>query len=222
METVLLLKITRRVEQVIYYIGVIGSIAFAISGALTAMAKKLDPFGVFIIAFATAVGGGTVRDVLIGKPVFWLVDPIYIYFIMAGTLLAILFRTKLNYLRTTLLFFDTIGLALYTIIGVQIGLAADLDNLSCIALGTLTGAFGGVVRDILINDVPVIFRKEIYATVSILGGSIYLLLLYLTNLPNLYKQLIPSLLIIGIRFLVIYYKISLPSIYRNKKTDISS
>lgn len=222
METVLLLKITRRVEQVIYYIGVIGSIAFAISGALTAMAKKLDPFGVFIIAFATAVGGGTVRDVLIGKPVFWLVDPIYIYFIMAGTLLAILFRTKLNYLRTTLLFFDTIGLALYTIIGVQIGLAADLDNLSCIALGTLTGAFGGVVRDILINDVPVIFRKEIYATVSILGGSIYLLLLYLTNLPNLYKQLIPSILIIGIRFLVIYYKISLPSIYRNKKTDISS
>lgn len=204
-------------DQILYYIGVFGTIAFAISGALHAMNKKLDPFGVFIIAFATAVGGGTVRDVLIGKPVFWLVDPIYIYIIMAGTIISILFRSRLNYLRKTLLFFDTFGLALYTIIGVQIGLAANLDNVSCIALGTLTGSFGGVVRDILINDVPVIFKKEIYATVSILGGTVYLLL-NTTNLNIIYLQLIPIFLIIAIRFLVIYYKITLPTIYRKEKS----
>lgn len=206
-----------RMDQVIYYIGVIGSVAFAISGALNAMNKRLDPFGVFIIAFATAVGGGTVRDVLIGKSVFWLVDPIYMYFIIAGTVVAIIFRGKLNYLRKTLLLFDTIGLALYTIIGVQIGLAANLDNVSCIALGTLTGSFGGVVRDILVNEVPVIFKKEIYATVSILGGSVYLLLA-LTNINHILLQLIPIALIIGIRFLVIYYKISLPTIYGKDET----
>jgi uncharacterized membrane protein YeiH len=202
-------------DQIINYIGVIGVVAFAISGALSAMHKKFDPFGVFIIAFATAVGGGTMRDVLIGKPVFWLVEPVYIYVIIAGTILAIVFRTKLNYLRKTLLLFDTIGLGLYTIIGVEIGLEADLKYVSCIALGTLTGAFGGVVRDILINEVPVIFQREIYATVSIVGGSVYIMLSTF-NLPPVYLQILPALLIMAIRFLVIYYKIALPTIYRKK------
>ncbi|MBT3243837.1 MAG: trimeric intracellular cation channel family protein [Bacteroidetes bacterium] len=201
-------------EEIVYYIAVFGTIAFAISGALHAMNQRFDPFGVFIIGFATAVGGGTVRDVLLGQPVFWLVDPIYIYVIIAGSILAIVFRTRLNHLRKTLLFFDTIGLGLYTIIGVQIGLNAELDYVSCVALGTLTGSFGGVLRDILINQIPVIFKKEIYATVSILGGSIYILLQSL-NVPNIYQQLIPSILIIVVRFLIIYFKVSLPTIYRN-------
>ena len=201
-------------EEIVYYIAVFGTIAFAISGALHAMNQRFDPFGVFIIGFATAVGGGTVRDVLLGQPVFWLVDPIYIYVIIAGSILAIVFRTRLNHLRKTLLFFDTIGLGLYTIIGVQIGLNAELDYVSCVALDTLTGSFGGVLRDILINQIPVIFKKEIYATVSILGGSIYILLQSL-NVPNIYQQLIPSILIIVVRFLIIYFKVSLPTIYRN-------
>ena len=201
-------------EEIVYYIAVFGTIAFAISGALHAMNQRFDPFGVFIIGFATAVGGGTVRDVLLGQPVFWLVDPIYIYVIIAGSILAIVFRTRLNHLRKTLLFFDTIGLGLYTIIGVQIGLNAELDYVSCVALGTLTGSFGGVLRDILINQIPVIFKKEIYAKVSILGGSIYILLQSL-NVPNIYQQLIPSILIIVVRFLIIYFKVSLPTIYRN-------
>ncbi len=204
-------------EQLIYYLAVIGTVAFAISGALTAMQKRLDPFGVFIIAFATAVGGGTVRDVLIGRPVFWLVDPTYMYVIIAGTIIAILFRSKLNYLRRTLLLFDTIGLGLYTVIGVEVGLEAGLQHVSCIALGTLTGAFGGVVRDILVNEVPVIFKKEIYATVSIIGGSIYILLTLL-QLPPVILQIVPAILIIGIRFLIIYYKIALPTIYRGRNT----
>lgn len=200
-------------EQIIYYIAVIGTIAFAISGSLNGMSKKFDPFGVFIIAFATAVGGGTVRDVLLGNSVFWLIDPIYIYIIIAGTIIAIVFRSKLNYLRKTLLFFDTISLGLYTVIGVQIGLEAELDNVSCVALGTLTGSFGGVLRDILTNKVPVIFKKEIYATVSIVGGSIYILMVHL-NVPDIPLQIIPSVLIIIARFIIIRYKITLPSIYK--------
>lgn len=202
-------------DQIVYYIGVVGTVAFAISGALTAMQKRFDPFGVFIIAFATAVGGGTVRDVLIGKPVFWLIDPIYIYFIIAGSILAIIFRTKLNYLRKTLLFFDTIGLGLFTVIGVEIGLGVGLDNVSCVALGTLTGSFGGVVRDILVNEIPVIFKREIYATVSIIGGSIYIGLSYL-NIPDIALQIIPSTLIILLRFLIIRYQIALPNIYKSE------
>ncbi len=201
-------------DEIIYWVAVIGTVAFAISGALTAMQKRLDPFGLFIIAFATAVGGGTIRDVLIGKPVFWLVDPIYIYVIIAGTIIAIVFKSRLNYLRKTLLLFDTVGLGLYTVIGVEIGIGADLQYVSCVALGTLTGAFGGVLRDILVNEVPVIFKKEIYATVSILGGSIYVLL-SLLELPPVYQQFIPAALIIGIRLLVIKFKVSLPNIYKD-------
>lgn len=201
-------------DQVIYYIGVTGTVAFAISGALNAMQKRFDPFGVFIIAFATAVGGGTVRDVLLGRPVFWLVDPAYIYVIIAGTIISIVFQHKLNYLRKTLLFFDTIGLGLYTIIGVEIGLSAGLDNVSCVALGTLTGSFGGVMRDILINEIPVIFKREIYATVAIIGASVYIGLKHL-NTPDLILQIAPSLLIIALRFLIIHYRIALPTIYKS-------
>jgi uncharacterized membrane protein YeiH len=199
-------------EQIINYIAVIGTVAFAISGALHAMNQKFDPFGVFIIGFATAVGGGTVRDVLLSQPVFWLVNPVYIYIIIGGTIIAILFRTRLNYLRKTLLMFDTVGLGIYTIIGLRIGLEAHLSYVSCIALGTLTGSFGGVLRDILTNEVPVLFKKEIYATVCIIGGSIYILMQSI-GVPNIYLQIIPSALIIGIRFLIIYYKVSLPTIY---------
>ncbi len=162
------------VQNIINLIAVAGVVSFAISGALTAMDKKFDVFGVFIIAFATSVGGGTFRDVMIKeRDVFWLVDPVYTYVIIAGTILALLFRKRLCHLRKTLSLFDTIGLALYTIIGVQIGIQYNLPSVSVIAIGTITGSFGGVVRDILVNEVPLIFKKEIYATISILGGSVY-------------------------------------------------
>ena len=200
-------------EQLYLVVSIAGSFAFAISGALTAMDKKFDPFGVFIIAFATAVGGGTIRDILVSaNSVFWLTQPQFIYYILAGTVFAIIFRNKLAYLRTTLLLFDTLGLALYTIVGVEVGLRYNLSGVSCVALGTITGAFGGVLRDILVNDEPVIFKKEVYATISILGGSIYLLL-HALNINYLYMQIIPIALIITLRLLVIYYRISLPSFY---------
>jgi uncharacterized membrane protein YeiH len=202
------------VEIIIDIITVVGVFAFAISGALTAMEKKLDVFGVFIIAFATSVGGGSLRDVIIAnRTAFWLVEPIYTYVIIGGTIFSILFRTKLGYLRSTLSLFDTIGLGLYTVIGVKIGIENDLSGISCIALGTITGAFGGVIRDILVNDVPLIFKKEVYATVSILGGSYFYAMNHL-GYSGIWIELSASAIIILLRSFVVRYFIALPSIYK--------
>lgn len=179
------------------------------------MDNKFDPFGVFIIAFVTAVGGGTIRDILIeGREVFWFSRPDYLYYIIAGTFLAIVFRKKANKAKRTLMVFDTLGLGLFTVTGVQIGLTFELGVINCLILGTITGTFGGVIRDILVNEVPVIFRKEVYATICIAGGGIYLLL-YEFGVTGIYLQLIPIIFIITVRFLVIYFKISLPTIYKD-------
>ena len=156
---------------------ILGTIAFTISGALTAMNKKLDPFGVFIIAFVTAVGGGTLRDVMIGHtPVAWMLHIEYVYFILVGFTFAVLFRKKFDRLRISLFLFDTIGLSVFTLIGLQKGIESGLHPIICIALGTVTTCFGGVIRDILCNEIPIIFRREIYATICIAGGILFFLL----------------------------------------------
>lgn len=189
----------------------LGTVAFAISGALAAINRKLDLFGIFIISFVTAVGGGTVRDMLIGTtPVNWMENTIYIYLIGVVTLLTILFRNKIYYLKTSLFLFDTIGLGIFTITGVEAGIQKGLDPIICVALGVMTGTFGGVIRDILCNEIPVIFRKEIYATASITGGLAFVFLLHL-GLNTSLIYIITSLIIIVIRLVVVKYKISLPT-----------
>jgi|TARA_B110000459_G_C16572955_1_gene477320 uncharacterized membrane protein YeiH len=199
-------------DSVIIYISLLGSLTFAISGTLKAINKKFDPFGVLIIGFVTAVGGGTIRDILItDKTVFWLNESIHLYFILGGVILAIIFRNKLNKFNKSLLFFDAVGLGLFTITGVQIGIENDLHLINCIILGTITGSFGGVVRDVLVNETPVIFKKEIYATISIFGGGLYLLLVNL-EIQNPYLQIIPIAFIIIARLTVLKFKISLPQI----------
>jgi len=204
------------VQSILNFIAVAGVISFAISGALTAMDRKFDIFGVFIIAFATSVGGGTFRDIMIpDRDVFWLVDPIYAYVIMAGTILTLIFRKRLCHLKKTLSLFDTIGLALYTIIGVQIGMQYNLPPVSIIAIGTITGSFGGVVRDILVNEVPLIFKKEIYATISILGGSVYYGLQML-GLEAAWTELVSIAIIIILRLVVVKFELSFPNIYSEK------
>jgi uncharacterized membrane protein YeiH len=193
-------------------IQIIGTLAFAISGALTAMQKRLDLFGVFIIAFVTALGGGTLRDVLIGKtPVGWMLDIVYVAMVILGFVLAIVFKKKLNYLRDSLFLFDTIGLGVFTLVGIQKGLDVHLHPIICIAIGTMTACFGGVIRDILCNEIPVIFRKEIYATICILGGSLYFILCE-TKLSVEIINLISVISIISFRLLVVRYKWSLPTL----------
>ncbi|MGH2666362.1 trimeric intracellular cation channel family protein [Flavobacterium sp.] len=189
-----------------YLLDIIGTMAFAMSGALTAMNKKMDPFGVFIIAFVTSVGGGTLRDVMIGRtPVGWMRDLNYVYAILIGFFLALVFRKKLDRFRTSLFLFDTIGLGVFTLIGLQKGIDIHLNPVICIALGTMTACFGGVIRDILCNDIPVIFRKEIYATICIIGGIVFFSLKEL-NLENDILYLITSLVIIVIRLMAVKFR----------------
>jgi len=203
-------------ETIIEHINVMGSFVFAISGALIAMRKKLDLFGVLIVAFVTAVGGGTVRDMLLSKrDVFWLFDTTIIYVILTGAFIAMLFKDKLRFFDKPLFFYDAVGLGLFTITGVQIGIDASLAPMICILLGTITGVFGGVIRDIIVNEIPVIFKKEIYATISIAGGAVYLILVRF-EIQNPYLQIIPILGIIIARIIAVKYNISLPTIYKKE------
>lgn len=197
-----------------YLLDIFGTMAFAMSGALTAMSKKMDPFGVLVIAFVTSVGGGTLRDVLIGRtPVGWMRDLNYVYLIMTGFVIALIFRKKLDKLRVSLFLFDTIGLGVFTLIGLEKGIATGLHPVICIALGTITACFGGVLRDILCNDIPVIFRKEIYATICIIGGCFFFLLKQ-WNVQQDVLYLTTSGIIITIRLLAVNYKWSMPVIER--------
>ena len=198
---------------VFYVLDILGTIAFAISGALMAMNKKMDPFGVFIIAFVTAVGGGTLRDVLIGRqPVIWMNDITYIFLIGIAVIIAILFRKKLRYLQKSLFLFDTIGLGIFTITGTEIGINANFHPIISIALGTMTACFGGVIRDILCNQVPILFRKEIYATACIFGSIAFIILHNLTIDQNI-VYVSTSLIVISIRLVAVKHHLSLPTFY---------
>ncbi|PTM06647.1 MAG: hypothetical protein DA407_11520 [Bacteroidetes bacterium] len=197
-----------------YTIDILGTIAFAISGVLVAMNKKMDPFGILIIAFVTAVGGGTLRDILIGQtPVGWMKDMSFTYAILGSAVFAVILRNKINYLRTSLFLFDTIGIGLYTLIGIEKGLSAGLHPIICIALGTMSACFGGVIRDILCNEIPVIFRKEIYATACILGGLTYFLIRKLP-IESDFVFMISGAVVILVRLLAVKFKIALPNIYK--------
>lgn len=194
---------------------ILGTIAFAISGVLTALHKRLDPFGVFIIAFVTAVGGGTLRDILIGNtPVGWMLNMKYLYSIAGAVAFALLFRKRLSYLRTSLFLFDTIGLGVFVLVGIEKGLHIGLHPIICIALGTMTACFGGVIRDILSNEIPVIFRKEIYATACIVGGMVFFGLQFLSMNQQIH-YIATAVTIVVIRLLAVTYKLELPSFYKD-------
>lgn len=200
-------KICKMIETLDF----IGVFVFAISGVLTAINKKLDLLGVFIIAFVTALGGGTLRDVLIGKsPVGWMEDLNYVYIIFLGTGVALLFRNYLNKLRISLFLFDTIGLGVFTLIGLQKGLDYGLDPIICIAIGTMTASFGGLIRDILCNEIPLLLNGgTIYATICILGGVLFFTLKFF-GLQDSINELTTSLFIIVFRLIAVRFNLSLP------------
>lgn len=199
---------------IFYLLDLMGTSAFAISGALFAINKKMDPVGVFIIAFATAVGGGTLRDVMIGHfPVVWMGDLYYVYTISISVLVAIIFKNKIKYLSKSLFLFDTIGLGIFTIIGTEIGLQNDFNPIICIFLGTISASFGGVIRDILANEIPLIFHKEIYATACVIG-SITFLILNQFPLNHDLIYIITTLMVIAVRLVAVKFKLQLPTIYK--------
>jgi len=196
----------------IYYFDLIGTFVFAISGVLTASEKKFDVFGASVIAFVTAIGGGTLRDILIGdSPVGWIKDLNYLYIIIIAIVISLLFKKRVIQLRNTLFLFDTVGIGVFTIIGVQKSLNFDISPVIAVMMGTISAVFGGVIRDILTNETPLIFRKEIYATPCILGGVLYLMLLHF-NVSTQLVSFITALLIIGVRLLAVKKNWALPRI----------
>lgn len=196
--------------NLLYILDLLGTFVFAISGFLTASGKRFDLFGASVIAFVTAVGGGTIRDVLIGiQPVAWMLDLNYLYIILAAIILSSLFKKHIIKFKRTLFLFDTIGIGIFTIIGMQKTLGVDLHPIIAILMGTTSAVFGGVLRDILSGEIPLIFRKEIYATACILGASIFLLADYFIGQANI-VILLTVAVIIALRLLAIKYKWALP------------
>lgn len=152
----------------------LGTLSFAISGFITASKKQLDLFGAFVIAFVTGLGGGTLRDLLLNTKVGWLSEPTNVYIVIAAVILAYLFKQQFVRLRKTMFLFDTIGISLFTISGLQVAQQYELNNLYLVLFGVITATFGGAIRDILCDEIPLIFRREIYATACILGAVSYL------------------------------------------------
>jgi uncharacterized membrane protein YeiH len=197
----------------LFIIDILGTFSFAVSGAFLAMQKKLDPFGVLVLSFVTAIGGGTLRDMMIGNlPVGWLRNETAAIVIFSSAIATMFFGRFLKQFTTTLFLFDALGLGLFTIIGIEFGIGKHFSVGVCIALGTITACFGGVIRDVLLNDVPLLFRKEIYAMACIAGGLIYFLLKKINMDQNVVKILC-ILLIFAIRVVAVRYKLSLPRFY---------
>lgn len=191
-------------------IEILGTISFAISGSFAAMQKRLDPFGVLIIAFITSIGGGTVRDLLLGDtPVAWMRDVDYCLLILLTSVATIFFKGQIKKFKITLFLFDSLGLGLFTMLGLQKGIVFGLSPGMCVALGTITGCFGGIIRDTLLNAIPLIFRKEIYATACILGGILYFVLLQMQMKADLAKVAVIAFIFV-LRIVVVKYKLALP------------
>ena len=153
--------------EFIYVLDIIGTFAFAVSGALVASDKKFDLFGVVIIAFVTAVGGGMLRDLLIdAHPINWIGDLNYMYTIFLAVIFTFLFKSKIAHLSKTMFLFDTVGLSVFTLLGLEKGLSFNLNPIIALIMGMISAVFGGVLRDVLTNKIPLIFEKEIYAFVA--------------------------------------------------------
>jgi len=200
-------------------IDILGTFSFACSGAFAAMNKRFDPVGVIIIAFVTAIGGGTLRDVLIGQfPVSWLTNGTTITVILIAAFVTLFGGRYLRKLPKTLFVFDALGLGLFTIYGIEIGMQSGFNMGLCITLGTISACFGGVIRDVLLNTIPLIFRKEIYAMTCVAGGLVYFALLQ-TNMDLEWIQFLCILLIVGIRLIVVKKRLQIPIFYAKNQNQ---
>lgn len=187
----------------------IGTFAFAISGIRLASAKRFDWFGAYVVGLVTAIGGGTLRDVLLDVPPAWMQDPFYVICTAFAMLFVILFSKHLIHLNNTFFIFDTIGLALFTVVGVERSIAAEYPFWVAIIMGSMTGAAGGVIRDVFINEIPLIFRKEIYAMACVVGGIAYWICA-LAGVESYISQIVSGSTVFLTRVLAVKYHITLP------------
>lgn len=189
----------------------IGTFAFAISGVRLAARKNFDIFGAYVVGFVTAVGGGTIRDLMLSLTPFWMLQPSYIIVTAIALLTVIIFKKWIVRLEYTFFFFDALGLGLFTVVGVDKTLAAGFPMWVAMIMGCITGAAGGMLRDIFINEIPLIFRKDIYAMACIGGGLIYWLCRRL-GAPMIIVQSVAAFSVVLIRVLCVHFKINLPSL----------
>lgn len=196
-------------EPLLNVIEFLGTFAFAISGIRHAAAKHFDWFGGFVCGIAVAIGGGTLRDMMLGVTPFWMTSSIYLICTLIAQMFVIIFAHSLKRLDNTWFFFDTLGLALFTVAGLQKTLDCGHPFWVAIIMGTITGSAGGVIRDVLLNNVPVIFKKEIYAMASIVGGAAYWGLVE-CGCDMTVSVIIAFVLIVLIRIFAVKYHISLP------------
>lgn len=196
----------------IYWLDMAGVIVFALTGVIIACRSRMDPFGMLVLAAVTGIGGGTLRDLVLGvRPVFWVEDPTYLWVILATVALSILgFRYIHRLARTFLPVTDAFGLALFTVLGAHKALTLEAPGVVAVLMGMMTGVAGGMIRDVLARRVPMVLRQEIYATAAILGGSAYVLLSGLGVAQWLGVSLAIALTL-GLRLAAIYWRLSLPT-----------
>jgi uncharacterized membrane protein YeiH len=205
--------------ELLYWLDLFGIIVFALSGALMAGRYKLDPFGVVVLASVTAIGGGTIRDITLDTPVFWVADPIYLHVILVTAVLTIvIIRRPKRIPKRFLLIADAFGLALFAVLGTEKALSLGAPISVAVVMGTITGVAGGMIRDVICNVIPMILQKEIYATAAILGGSLYALFHHL-GWPEDVAIILAILGALTLRLAAIYWRVSLPAFHIAEKEE---
>lgn len=198
-------------DDMLYTFELLGTFFFAISGALAIQDHHDDLFGAGFTGFVTAIGGGTLRDIMLGSyPLVWIGDINFLYAIFAGVLVAYLFFKVLYKLRRTFLFFDSLGISFFTVLGVEKALSLGVRPEIAAIMGMFTAVMGGVIRDVLTNETPVLFRKEIYATACLAGAILYLVL-YRIGFDRNIDMGASMVLIFVVRLLAVKYKLALPN-----------
>ncbi len=198
-------------STVMKIIEVLGTFTFVVSGIRQASAKHFDWFGGFVCGIAVAIGGGTVRDVMLGVTPFWMTSSLYMSCAVLALLFTVVFSRSLKKLDNAWFVFDTLGLGLFTVAGIQKTLECGQPFWVAIIMGCITGSAGGVMRDVFLNNIPVIFQKEIYATACVAGGFIYWGLALL-NLSVTWMAAITFVVVCSIRFLAVKYHITFPTL----------
>lgn len=189
----------------------LGTFAFAVSGIRLASMKQIDWFGAFVIGLVTAIGGGTLRDILLDVKPFWMTNHTYFLTTAIAMAMVLIFKERLLKWNNTLFIFDTIGLGLFTIVGITKSVESGLSFGVCIAMGAITGTVGGVLRDILLNEVPLLFKKDIYALACIAGGLFYFTCTYF-NIAQNFTEIISVITVIICRLLAVKFHIHLPQL----------
>lgn len=188
----------------------LGTYAFAISGIRMASDKKFDWLGAYVIGLITATGGGTIRDVMLKKTPFWILDPSYLIITGVALLSYILFGKYFNHIRRTLFLFDSIGLGLFVMVGIEKTLSLSFPFWVAVIMGTITGCVGGIMRDVLVNEPPLIFRKDIYALTCIIGGAVYFICRKIGFVEPFTNIIVPMVIIL-LRVIAVRKNISVPS-----------